>query len=324
MLRAISCATTVFIATAFVHAQDVRSTVGPLEQSATVPSPENPIPRRLSAPPAAGVDWQGATGRGLLRLQVTLDATGSIAEIRTVTEPLVQFAAGTTIGDNVRRAIAAAILESAAAALSQWKYDLPPAPITFPVQFLFASAADPVATQNPPPPVPVPPSSALPPPQIEDWPAASGIPRANRVSQPPKQINKVPPVYPLAAQLERVRGVVIMEAIVGADGKVRDVRVIRSVPFLDEAAVAAVMQWEYTPAEINGQPTPVVMTITTTFNMDVGVLEGPLTVPQWPAAEGVAASGAASHLRAGRRTPGPIFLTRHSGDALVAPFCSKC
>lgn len=191
MLRAISCAATVFIATAFVHAQDVRSTVGPLEQAATVPSPENPIPRRLSAPPPARVqEWQEAAGRGLLRLQVTLDTSGSVGEIRTVLEPAVQLAAGASVSEETRRAIAAAILKSAAASVSQWKYEAPQAPISFPVQFLFPSAADPVATQNPPPPVPVPLSSALPPPQIEDWPAAPGIPRANRVSQPPKQITR--------------------------------------------------------------------------------------------------------------------------------------
>lgn len=60
---------------------------------------------------------------------------------------------------------------------------------------------------------------------------------------------------------------VILEAIVGADGKVTAARVLRSNPLLDHAALAAVKEWEYTPTLLNGRPTPVIMTVTVQFTL---------------------------------------------------------
>ena len=44
-----------------------------------------------------------------------------------------------------------------------------------------------------------------------------------------------------------------------------DVSVLRSVPLLDDAAIAAVLQWQYTPTLLNGVPVPVIMTVTVNF-----------------------------------------------------------
>ena len=44
-----------------------------------------------------------------------------------------------------------------------------------------------------------------------------------------------------------VQGIVIIEATIGADGHVINARILRSVPLLDQAALDAVRQWEYTP-----------------------------------------------------------------------------
>ena len=85
---------------------------------------------------------------------------------------------------------------------------------------------------------------------------------------PPKRTKSVNPDYPAVARAARVAGVVILEAVIGADGRVTDVRVLRSVPLLDEAALSAVRQWEYTPTLLNGVPVPVVMTITVTFTLN--------------------------------------------------------
>ena len=57
----------------------------------------------------------------------------------------------------------------------------------------------------------------------------------------------------------------IIEATIGADGQVTNARVLRSVPLLDQAALDAVRQWEYTPTLLNGVPVPVIMTVTVTF-----------------------------------------------------------
>ena len=62
-------------------------------------------------------------------------------------------------------------------------------------------------------------------------------------------------------------GTVIVEATIDTDGRVRSARVLRSIPLLDEAALDAVRQWEYTPTLLNGTPVAVIMTVTVTFQL---------------------------------------------------------
>jgi TonB family protein len=83
--------------------------------------------------------------------------------------------------------------------------------------------------------------------------------------EPPIKMNDVKPVYPAIAQNAGVTGVVIIEATVGADGKVIDAKVLRSIPMLDQAALDAVRQWEYKPTLLNGVAVPVIMTVTINF-----------------------------------------------------------
>jgi TonB family protein len=71
----------------------------------------------------------------------------------------------------------------------------------------------------------------------------------------------------MAVLAARVSGVVILEAVIGPDGRVTDLRVLRSVALLDDAAIAAVQQWMYSPTRLNGVPVPVIMTVTVTFTM---------------------------------------------------------
>jgi protein TonB len=85
--------------------------------------------------------------------------------------------------------------------------------------------------------------------------------------RPPARIKSVQPAYPPLAQDARVQGVVVIEAVIGTDGKVRDARVIRSIPLLDQAAVDAVLQWEYTPTRLNGVPVAIVMTVSVHFKL---------------------------------------------------------
>ena len=81
----------------------------------------------------------------------------------------------------------------------------------------------------------------------------------------PKKIRDVKPIYPPIAQANRVQGVVIVEAILDASGQVAAARVLRSIPLLDDAALAAVQQWLFEPTLINGSPSPVMMTVTVNF-----------------------------------------------------------
>jgi TonB family protein len=91
--------------------------------------------------------------------------------------------------------------------------------------------------------------------------------------KPPTKTKNVSPVYPPDALAANVKGVVIIEAVIGEDGKVRAARVLRSIPNLDPAALEAVKQWEFTPTLLNGAAVPVVMTVTVNFTTD-GVAGG--------------------------------------------------
>lgn len=83
----------------------------------------------------------------------------------------------------------------------------------------------------------------------------------------PKKIKDVRPVYPDIALNARVQGIVIIEAQIDRDGRVSNARVIRPVALLDDAALEAVMQWEFEPVLLNGQPVPVIMTVTVNFTL---------------------------------------------------------
>lgn len=85
--------------------------------------------------------------------------------------------------------------------------------------------------------------------------------------KPPQKILHVPPVYPLIAQQARVSGMVIIEATIGTDGRVKDARILRSIPLLDQAAIEAVKHWQFTPTLLNGVPVPVIMTVTVNFTL---------------------------------------------------------
>lgn len=87
------------------------------------------------------------------------------------------------------------------------------------------------------------------------------------VIQPPMRVTYVAPVYPRVALASHVQGVVILQAVIDESGAVREVRVLRSMPLLDSAAVEAVSQWRFTPTLLNGQPVPIVMTVTVGFTL---------------------------------------------------------
>jgi TonB family protein len=86
--------------------------------------------------------------------------------------------------------------------------------------------------------------------------------------KPPIKVRDVKPVYPEDAQQARVQGTVIIEATIDETGKVSNAKVLRSIPFFDQAALDAVNQWEFTPTRVNGVFVPVVMTVTVSFTID--------------------------------------------------------
>jgi len=85
--------------------------------------------------------------------------------------------------------------------------------------------------------------------------------------QAPALVERVEPEYPPIAIQAQVQGIVILEAVVGHNGRVEDVRVLRSIPLLDKAAITAVRQWRYSPLLLNGTPERFVLTVTVSFSL---------------------------------------------------------
>ena len=83
----------------------------------------------------------------------------------------------------------------------------------------------------------------------------------------PKKLVDVAPVYPALARAGNIEGIVILEAVINERGEVERLRVLRSVPLLDGAALDAVRRWRYTPTLLNGVPVPVLITITVRFTL---------------------------------------------------------
>jgi len=84
----------------------------------------------------------------------------------------------------------------------------------------------------------------------------------------PEVITKVNPVYPEMARQANVDGTVMVQALVGKDGKVHDVRVVKSIPLLDQSALDAVKQWIFKPALANNKPVAVWVGVPVRFSLN--------------------------------------------------------
>ena len=59
----------------------------------------------------------------------------------------------------------------------------------------------------------------------------------------------------------------ILEIVVGEQGNVDAVTILRSVAALDQAAIDAVRRWKYEPGALNGTAIPVIITVTVNFSL---------------------------------------------------------
>ena len=87
------------------------------------------------------------------------------------------------------------------------------------------------------------------------------------VEELPEAITKAQPVYPDLAREAGVDGTVMVQALVGKDGKVKDTRVVKSIAMLDGAAEAAVKQWVFKPALSNNKPVAVWVAVPVKFTL---------------------------------------------------------
>jgi protein TonB len=101
-----------------------------------------------------------------------------------------------------------------------------------------------------------------PPPSVRPAP----VPVGGKI-RPPQKIAGAAPIYPLVAQQARLEGVVVLEAMIDEHGAVERLRVVRSAPLFDQAALDAVRRWRYTPTLLNSVPVPVLMTVTVQFTL---------------------------------------------------------
>ena len=102
-----------------------------------------------------------------------------------------------------------------------------------------------------------PPAAAAPSPAVSSAPPASLPAEAAQVRdtvEPARFVSGKNPAYPAAAHQAHVQGTVVIEALVGPDGTVKEAKVVSGHPMLRDAARKAVLGWTFSPALIHGKP----------------------------------------------------------------------
>lgn len=93
------------------------------------------------------------------------------------------------------------------------------------------------------------------------------VPVGGRVERP-RKLKDVAPEYPAIAKQARIEGDVVLDAVIGPDGFVRQVVVRESdSSLLESAALAAVRQWVYEPTRLNDVPVAIVMSVKVSFRL---------------------------------------------------------
>jgi periplasmic protein TonB len=83
-------------------------------------------------------------------------------------------------------------------------------------------------------------------------------------------VHTVGPAYPPEALAQKLHGPVVLQVVVGRDGSVEDLKMIRGYFVLGQAAIAAVKQWKFQPYTLNGHPAATQTTITINFSYPAG------------------------------------------------------
>jgi protein TonB len=115
-----------------------------------------------------------------------------------------------------------------------------------------------VPTAAPPPP---------PPPVKVEKPVTPQRIRVGGNVQQAKLMRQPKPIYPPLAKQARISGVVRLDAIIGKDGTIQNLKVVSGHPLLVPAAMEAVKQWVYAPTLLNGEPVEVVTQIDVNFTL---------------------------------------------------------
>jgi periplasmic protein TonB len=92
--------------------------------------------------------------------------------------------------------------------------------------------------------------------------------RVGGVVQDAMVIDRPIPVYPTLARQMRISGVVELVGVIGRDGRIQELKVVRGHPLLVKSALEAVARWVYRPTLLNGDPVEVVAPITVEFHLN--------------------------------------------------------
>jgi TonB family protein len=83
-------------------------------------------------------------------------------------------------------------------------------------------------------------------------------------------VHMVNPVYPPEALPQKLHGAVVLQAVIGRDGSVEDLKIVRGYFILGRAAIAAVKQWRFQPYSLSGHPAATQTVITINFSYPPG------------------------------------------------------
>ena len=80
-------------------------------------------------------------------------------------------------------------------------------------------------------------------------------------------VHQVEPVYPVLARKAHIAATVVLSAMIGPDGNVKELQVVSGNPLFIPATLDAVKQWTYRPTYLNGQAVEVVTEIAVRFRL---------------------------------------------------------
>jgi protein TonB len=103
----------------------------------------------------------------------------------------------------------------------------------------------------------------------------SGLPQKAQQPQPQAHVpaevmeklvtHRVDPDYPEAARPANLRGIIVLDVVVGRDGSVRDMHALNGPEVLAQAAMDALRWWRFKPYRVDGQPAEVETTVAVEF-----------------------------------------------------------
>jgi protein TonB len=85
--------------------------------------------------------------------------------------------------------------------------------------------------------------------------------------RPPRPLHMPRPEYPHEAFVRKLEGTVLLQILIDEHGRVAEARVLRSIPLLDHAALAAVRLWIFDPARRGGRPVASIAMAPVTFQL---------------------------------------------------------